>query len=340
MRIAIHNNSSDLTQQWIEFCELKSLEYKLVDAYKSTIIDDLRDCDVFLWHHHHGDYRDVNFAKQLLVSVETMGKIVFPDYLTGWHFDDKVGEKYLFEALSIPTIRAHVFYEKEKALQWAQYCEYPKVFKLRGGAGASNVILVKSLKEAKRIINRAFGHGFPTFSKKVYLKEQISKWKNGTQPFWGILKGLYRLFVLPKGVSLMPRQLGYVYFQDFIPNNYFDTRVVVIGGKYAFAERRFVRKGDFRASGSGIFDYTEINEDIIRSAFESAKKLRAQSVAFDYMIGENGEPLVVEISYAFGTHGISHAPVYWTDDMICHRNEFNSIGGLILENILGSDIIQ
>ena len=38
---------------------------------------------------------------------------------------------------------------------------------------------------------------------------------------------------------------GYVYFQDFIPDNQFDTRVTVIGNR-AFAFIRKVRPGDFR----------------------------------------------------------------------------------------------
>jgi glutathione synthase/RimK-type ligase-like ATP-grasp enzyme len=47
---------------------------------------------------------------------------------------------------------------------------------------------------------------------------------------------------------------NYVYFQDFIPQNDFDIRIIVIG-KRAFAIKRMVRKGDFRASGSGNIKY-------------------------------------------------------------------------------------
>lgn len=336
MKVAIHNSNTDLTLQWIEYCIDKGIDYVIVSAYDSNIIETISDCDIFLWHHHHGDYRDVNFAKQLLNSIESMGLTVYPNHDTGWYFDDKVGEKYLFEALNIPTVPSFVFYDATSALEWARKTNYPKVFKLRGGAGSSNVKLIRSFSQSSRYIRKSFSSGFSPFSRITYLKERFIQWKSGRENIISIFKGLYRLIKLPYGVSLLPRQKGYVYFQEFMPNNSYDTRVVVIGGKYAFAEKRYVREGDFRASGSGMFDYRDIDLKIVKIAFDAAKVLKAQSIAFDFIYDSFGNPLIVEMSYAFGTHGISKAPCYWLDDMTCHTNDFVSIGGLILEQLITS----
>ena len=65
------------------------------------------------------------------------------------------------------------------------------------------------------------------------------------------LKSFFRLFIVSSAIKLLPLEKGYVYFQDFIPNNDTDTRIVVIGDKI-IGERRGVRNGDFRASGSHI----------------------------------------------------------------------------------------
>ena len=54
-----------------------------------------------------------------MFSVEASGKKVFPDFNTVWHFDDKVGQKYLLEALDLPLVPTWVFYDKTEALQWA-----------------------------------------------------------------------------------------------------------------------------------------------------------------------------------------------------------------------------
>ena len=42
---------------------------------------------------------------------------------------------------------------------------FPKVFKLRGGAGAANVKLVKSKRDFIKLINKAFGRGFSQFNR-------------------------------------------------------------------------------------------------------------------------------------------------------------------------------
>lgn len=66
-----------------------------------------------MWHFSHIDYRDMLFAKQLLYSIQLMGKKVFPDFNTVWHFDDKVGQKYMFEAIGVPFIPTYVFMIKK-----------------------------------------------------------------------------------------------------------------------------------------------------------------------------------------------------------------------------------
>ena len=43
-------------------------------------------------------------AKKLLAALEDAGKLVFPNHNTGWHFDDKVAQKYIFESLDIETL--------------------------------------------------------------------------------------------------------------------------------------------------------------------------------------------------------------------------------------------
>ena len=88
---------------------------------------------VFMWHFAHHDYRDMLMARPLLNAVEKMGIRVFPDYETNWHFDDKIGEQYLLEAIGAPVVPGYVFYTLREALEWIDKSGFPKVFKLRGG---------------------------------------------------------------------------------------------------------------------------------------------------------------------------------------------------------------
>jgi len=323
MKIAIHNRPGSFSDRWIAYCKEKGIDYKIVNAYNSDIVDQVSDCDAFMFHHHHGDYRDVLFAKQLLYSLEEAGKKVFPDWRTCWHFDDKVGQKYLLEAAGLPMVQSYVFYTKEEALTWIEQTSFPKVFKLRGGAGSANVKLAHTANEARRFVNKAFGKGLSQFNRSGYFLERYNKWRNGNDTFMGVMKGFARLFLPTEYAKMHSREKGYVYFQDFIPNNSYDIRVIVIDGK-AFAIKRIVRENDFRASGSGkiLYARSELREDCVRCSFELEEKLKTQCVAIDFVF-KDGKPLIVELSYAFAVAPYDKCVGYWTKDMQWHEGPFN-----------------
>lgn len=335
MKIAIQQRESGFGNRWIEYCKKNNIEYKLVDVYASNIIEQVKDCDVFMWHHHHGDYRDVLFAKQLIYSLEAMGVKCFPNFHTTWHFDDKVGQKYLLEAVGAPLVPSYVFYTKKEAMDWIRKTSFPKVFKLRGGAGSSNVKLVQSAKEAKYIVNKAFGKGFPQFDRIGYMKERIGRWKEGKDSFTGVLKGIGRLFVPTDFSKMHPREKGYAYFQDFIPNNAFDIRVCIVGN-HAFALKRLTRKGDFRASGSGsiVYDKKQIDERCVQIAFSVNDNLKMQSVAFDFVFDAGNNPLIVEISYGYAVKSYDLCEGYWTPEILWHPGDHFDFCGWMVESVM------
>lgn len=461
MKVAIHNRPGSFSDRWIEYCKHNGIEHKIVNAYDYNIVDHVKGCDVFMWHHNHGDYRDSLFAKQLLYSLEESGIKVYPDWHTTWHFDDKVGQKYLLESIGAPIVPSYVFYTKEEAIKWIHSTSFPKVFKLRGGAGAANVKLVRNKRDAISFVKRAFGRGFPMLDRAGYLKERFNKWRQGKDTFIGVLKGLARLFIPTTFSKMHPHEMGYVYFQDFIFNDYHDIRIKIVEGKAiliqrsdvkssniplssnnlcgdlgshllqsikksfeiyseqsqkcvgfdyviaegeprlvnvinnvtvlesennngywtndmvwhegqvtfhrlsdehaiinkdqhllsyitdynkfdlrvvviddkAFAERRYCRKGDFRASGSGNFEYVNVDNDILKLAFGTADRLKLQTVAFDFIF-YNNKPLIVEMCYAFGIKGLSRCPGYWTKDYVWHSCQEMDICGLIIKTMI------
>jgi glutathione synthase/RimK-type ligase-like ATP-grasp enzyme len=152
MKIGIHHKEGSFSDRWIAYCEEKGIPWKKVDCYCNDIMWQLDECDALMWHINQNNPKEILFAKQLIYSVMAAGKQVFPDYKTNWHFDDKVGQKYLLEAIGAPIPETWIFYDKLNAYHWAEHASYPKVFKLRGGAGSQNVRLVNTQKEAKRIM--------------------------------------------------------------------------------------------------------------------------------------------------------------------------------------------
>jgi len=228
MKIAIHHRKGSFSDRWMTYCEQNNIDYKIVNAFDSDLVQQLKDCDAFMWHHHHGHFKDVLAAKKILFSLEHAGINVFPDFKTTWHFDDKAAQKYLLEAIDAPLVPSYIFYEKKKAINWANQTSYPKVFKLKGGAGATNVKLVRTQTEALKLINKAFGKGFAQFDRLNNFKERYNKYKSGQDTLLSVTKGAGRLAIPTNFSKQQPPEKGYAYFQDFIPNNSFDIRVIVM----------------------------------------------------------------------------------------------------------------
>lgn len=335
MKIAIHHRPDGFSDRWIDYCKKNDIDYKIVNAYDTDIIQQVSDCDAFMWHHFHNSYKDALFAKQLLFSLQQAGKRVFPDFNTGWHFDDKVGQKYLLEAIGAPLVPTYVFYTKEEALKWVEITEFPKVFKLRGGAGATNVRLAKTKREAKKLIKKAFGKGFAQKDFIYFFKDKCQKYKNGTAGFKEVMNAFVRIFVGNQFSKMRAPEKGYVYFQEFIPNNTFDLRVCVVGNK-AFSLKRLVRKGDFRASGSGniVFDKAQLDERCVQIAFQVNKSLKAQSVAFDFVFDNNNQPKIVEISFGYAVKAYDDCEGYWTEDMQWHQGSHFDFCGWMVEDLI------
>ncbi|MBS1921530.1 MAG: hypothetical protein JST17_14870 [Bacteroidetes bacterium] len=301
MKIAIHKNPGGFSDRWISYCEEKGIPYKIVNCYDSDILSQLVDCDGLMWHWIHEDYRAALFARQLMLSLSKTKIKTYPDVNTCWHYDDKIGQKYLLESIQAPLAGTFIFYTKDDAFKWIDGTVFPKVFKLSKGAGSINVILVKTPRKARKLVTKAFSSGFSIYNEWARFKDRlwVLRREKKISALKGVVKGLGRFLIHNEYAKYFSRQKGYAYFQDFIPDNNFDTRLIVIGDR-CFGVRRYNRKNDFRASGSGVpaYDKELFNTQSIKVAFDVAKKLKAQSLALDFVM-EGEVPKIVEISYTF-----------------------------------------
>ncbi len=266
---------------------------------------------------------DLQLARDILPVIEEDYEIpCYPSLATGWHYDDKVRQYFRLKAHDFPMTESWVFYDRSAALEWADATPYPVVFKLRGGAGSANVILVKTPSQAKKLIRSMFGSG-------LYPKRLLTPGSVRIQHF-DLYRELHRmagnLYRRSKGVDTSPLwklNKNYVLFQKFLPGNDWDTRVTVIGGR-AFAFRRMVRDNDFRASGSGRINYEmdEIDMRCVEIALKISKKMHFQSMAYDFLINEAGEPEFCEISYTYLSSAVHACPGYWDEALNWHEGNF------------------
>jgi glutathione synthase/RimK-type ligase-like ATP-grasp enzyme len=319
--IAIHPRPGSFSDRWIEYGHERGIAVQQVDCYASDVMSRLASAQALAWHWYHGSATDLLMARHVIMAAEMMGLKVFPSTATCWHFDDKVAQKYLLEAVGAPRVPTHVFYDLDTALAWIGQTTFPKVFKLRRGAGSRNVRLVRDAGEARRLARKAFGGGFKPAG--GFLADAPTRYRKarGRGDLLGVLRRLpTTLLNIYRTNAQIGRERGYVYFQEFIAGNTFDTRITVIGDR-AFGFTRNVRPGDFRASGSGHINYEldRINLKCVETAFDVARKIGSQSMAFDFVKDAQGRPLIVEVSYAYLNTAVQQCAGHWDEALRWHE---------------------
>ena len=171
MKVAIHRDPSSpikYSEKWASALERASVEVRWVNLRLPDAIEQVRDCEGVMWHWEYLPL-ERQVAPSILHAIEAyLGIPVFPDHITCWHYDDKLAQYYIFQALKIPTPPTWIFWDAEPAREWARRTSYPKVFKLRTGSSSSNVHLVRPEREARRVIDLMFGRGaYPRGFRKV-----------------------------------------------------------------------------------------------------------------------------------------------------------------------------
>jgi hypothetical protein len=253
-----------------------------------------------------GPQAAAQFAAKIYTLQNLYGKIVLPNFNSIWHFENKNAQKYIFEALAVPTPPTVVSFDYQDAIAILEQEEFPLVFKKAYGAASQNVELIRSMKQALSRVTRVFSHQLWRDSlehtqdkKKSFLLNLTQRWL-----WWKVLD------------YIMGRECGAasVYWQRFIPGNAADLRITVIGDMYAVGFWRKNRINDFRASGSGMIDYkTPVPLEVVRYCRFLNKTLDFDSMAYDILF-RDGQFLIVEMSYGYVDKAVWNAPGHYRFD--------------------------
>lgn len=341
MKLAIHNGKDKKVSwntRWIDYCEEHNIPYIGVNCYSPNIIQILKDEKVthLMWAFSLALPKDLIMAQSVLNAADEMGIKTFPNFINRCHFEDKVAQKYLLEAIGAPVVESWTFYSKKEAEDFINAGNLPVVAKLRRGAGSFNVVLLKSRRKALHYISRMFKGGVsPSPSISSFGKEKIKKLSNHIQTNLSFSDLYKKAIAHLRRRSLYPREKGYVYFQKFLKDNKNDLRIAVVGNR-VWGFYRGVRAGDFRASGSGIIDYnTGLPLDMVKTSYDITKKLGTQSLCFDYVKDSDGSYKIVEICYGYVGQAIYNCKGYWDENLQFHEGHFYP-EYLILEDFIKS----
>ncbi len=267
--------------RFAQFAAERHIQHELFVIERGDWLDTVKRFDAILWRPNL-DSPYCEEAREKIYFLETsLGKHVFPNWDTFWHYDNKRAQHYFFRTHGIRTPETFVSFSEEESLEAIERMCFPIVSKTSGGAGSTGVRLLHNKSEAVREAKRCFN--VSAFSKVLGRCDIDVRWSSRCRN-------------------------QYVLWQEFVQGNDRDLRITVIGKEHVFAFWRRNRKGDFRASGSGaiVYETGEVEAEC-RYCAELCRRHNFDSMAFD-LLYDGGKFVIVEMSYAFNDQAIFDAP--------------------------------
>jgi glutathione synthase/RimK-type ligase-like ATP-grasp enzyme len=91
------------------------------------------------------------------------------------------------------------------------------------------------------------------------------------------------------------KQREYVYFQEYIPNDGYDIRAIVVKN-WVFGYYRKVLAGDYRASGMNLVEKRGLPGEAMKIALKVNEVIKSPILVVDMMHGVDGEYYIIEYS--------------------------------------------
>lgn len=255
----------DYTPKYERFLRNNNIRYEFFDIKRTDWIDKAKEFDLIIWH-TSSDICYQRMAKDKIYFMENkMKKHCFPSFDAIWGYENKINSHYLYSLYNLPEIPTFVTFSKSEAYEYVNSVKFPIISKVTTGSASKGVDKITSKRNAIRLINKIFS-----------------------------LSGY-------KGHCKYENQKNYVYFQEFISNAKFDLRIIVVGNKL-FGYYRYPNKGDFRASGAGIYQKKSIPSDALNLAYKIKNEVyNVPRLAVDLLQDENtGQYYIIETSIFIG----------------------------------------
>jgi len=266
-------------------------EYKLVfePMHKAQSLE-VRDIPVIYTSQEDSGYLYKNFIEDIILALENKGAITLPPFLYLRANNNKVFMEFLKNYILPPKYHSHtmVFGCFEELMSDIDKIEFPCVIKTSEGATSRGVYKASNKEDLIRITKK--------ISRSQNIKNEI-KDKARALKYKGYIKeSLYRKkFIV----------------QDYIDNISNDWKVLVYYDK-VFVLRRKNRPGDFRASGSGLFSFDNVVDEILlNNALEIRQILNLPMVSLDLAIKDNKIILFEFQAVYFGTTTLEKSPYYY-----------------------------
>ena len=203
-----------------------------------------------------------SFIQDILVQITLRGGILIPEFRHFLAHENKNFQELEKVRNSIKSPYGIPVGTYDEGVEILNNLSYPVVIKKATGFRSRNVKLAHNLAEGKKIVYKMLDNNFKFDMDSLYY--------------------LYRRI---KNKNHYPKKFGKIIIQEFIPDLTHDWKIVVFGNRY-LGGKRLVRKNDFRASGSKLYEMdVDPPNNVLDFALECKEKLKCPIVSLD--ISEN-----------------------------------------------------
>ena len=209
------------------------------------------------------------FIEDVLLRLQNKGTQLLPDFLYFRAHHNKVFMEFLrqdFKNEELKTIHSLCFGSVQGMMNFLTdntkladgsllkegVLDFPLVLKIAASTGSRGVFKVDSIEHLIKMVSKITPISVLDFQFTFYR----------ASPFMQKTKNLVRKILGMKQVEY-PIVSQKFLLQTFIANLPGDYRVLILGQKY-YAFFRHNRTNDFRASGSGIFSFLELSDQVVK----------------------------------------------------------------------------
>ncbi|WP_143414825.1 hypothetical protein [Geobacillus sp. E263] len=206
-----------------------------------------------------------SYIEDILLYIQNNGGILIPNFNIFRSHENKFFQELVKRNLTVNTPKSYLVGTIEEGIEILKNIDYPIIAKEPSGFGSKGVYQINNEQQGINFLNRKMISGVNLFS----------------------YYGLRNLYVRFKYKGKYPKKIGKLIFQEKIEQVDHDWKVLVFENK-CFCLKRSVRKNDFRASGSGIFDFSiEPPKQVLDFAYKVKNELNTPWVSLDIIIKDD-----------------------------------------------------
>lgn len=256
---------------------------------------------VFYTTSYNEDYNQYIKDVILNLHISRPDIVLIPNIDLLFSFENKGYQELYKKRLGIENVKGTYFGDVDDFFEKKISLQFPFVLKMLKGSVSSGVHLIRDLSDLNKLATKNKRRGFLDYLRHLKrIKNKDSKHQD-LRVSNEIGQNNFDKF--------FSERMPFV-AQEFIPNLEFDYKVLVFGKKY-YVLKRFVRNGDFKASGSGKFQWVEAPMQLLDYSLYIFDEMRTPFISLD-IFEDNGKYGLIEFQgIGFGPLTLTGAKFYY-----------------------------